>query len=73
MLESELFKTLGQVAYEAYCKAREWKSFDGDVLPQWLDVKPEIKIAWEYSATTTLQEWLSNNKFVTLQNYGSII
>jgi len=63
MLEPEV-KSLGQTAYEAYCHSRDWKSFNGEKLPEWLDVIPEIKVAWEYSATTTIQEWLAN-KYAT--------
>jgi hypothetical protein len=44
-------KTLGQVAYEAYCETTDWKSLiSGSELPKWKDVKPEIKHAWEQSA-----------------------
>lgn len=39
-------KSLGQIAYEAYCEG--WKSLaSGQPLPKWVDVKPEIKAAWE--------------------------
>ena len=38
--------TLGQTAYEAYCAAREWKSFTGEPLPQWDAVNPDIRTAW---------------------------
>jgi hypothetical protein len=45
-------KTLGQVAYEAYCKHTNWKSLiSGADLPQWIAVKPEIKDAWEAAGT----------------------
>lgn len=41
-------KTLGQIGYEAYCSATNWKSpVSGAPLPQWADVKPEIRLAWE--------------------------
>lgn len=44
-------KSLGQIAYEAYCETTNWKSLiSGQRLPQWLDVRPEIKAAWEASA-----------------------
>lgn len=40
--------SLGQVAYEAYCNHTGWKSaISGAPLPQWKDVKPDIKAAWE--------------------------
>jgi hypothetical protein len=37
---------IGQAAYDAYCANRSWKSFNGDPLPKWPDVKPEIKAGW---------------------------
>jgi hypothetical protein len=43
-------KTLGQIAYEAYCHARQWKAFNGDTLLQWPEVLPEIQDAWEKSS-----------------------
>jgi len=63
MLEPEQ-KTMGCIAYEAYCHSRDWKSFNEERLPEWLDVIPEIKVAWEYAATTIVQEWLGN-KYAT--------
>lgn len=36
----------GKAAYDAYCTMREWKSYDGKPLPQWPEVKPEIKTGW---------------------------
>jgi hypothetical protein len=41
-------RTLGQVAYEAYCDAVGWRSIRGDQLPSW-DNMPwqKIKAAWE--------------------------
>lgn len=43
-------KTYGQIAYEAYCEARSWKSFGGEPLPQWETVILEIQAAWEVAA-----------------------
>ena len=44
-------KSLGQIAYEAYCASTNWKSLvSGASLPPWIDVKAEIKIAWEAAA-----------------------
>ena len=41
-------KSLGQIGYEAYCSSTGWKSLiSGALLPQWSEVKPEIKLAWE--------------------------
>lgn len=41
-------KSRGQIAYEAYCGSTEWKSLiSGQTLPQWAEVKTEIKESWE--------------------------
>ena len=37
---------LGEVAYNAYCSVRDWKSYDGKPLPRWPEVKGEIKAGW---------------------------
>lgn len=47
--------TLANVAYDAYCAERDWKSFNGDPLPQWGDVKPEIKKGWVTSVLAVLK------------------
>lgn len=44
----------GQVAYDAYCDTRNWKSFNGDPLPQWPDVKPDIQAGWRQAAVAVL-------------------
>lgn len=52
-------KTLGQIAYEAYCAQTGWKSLvSGAQLPPWEEVKPEIQIAWQASAQ---QVWWRGN------------
>lgn len=47
-------KTIGQIAYEAYCEAVGWQSFKADPLPQWPEVKERIKEAWEAAAEAVL-------------------
>jgi hypothetical protein len=41
---------LGKVAYDAYCETRGWKSFNNEPLPQWGDVRPDIKSGWIIAA-----------------------
>jgi hypothetical protein len=44
-------KSLGQVAYEAYCEKAGWKSLvTGAPLPTWSQQRPEISQAWEAAA-----------------------
>lgn len=41
-------KSVGQVAYEAYCAHTNWKSLiTGIQLPQWIDLRDSLKEAWE--------------------------
>ncbi len=42
--------TLGEIAYNAYCKTRDWKSFKGDPLPQFPDSPKDIQEGWEIAA-----------------------
>jgi hypothetical protein len=43
-------KTLGQIAYEAYGDAREWKVFGGGAMPPWDAQDSDIAAAWERAA-----------------------
>lgn len=48
--DTKTLKTLGQIAYEAYCEKTGWKTlFGGHSLPPWLEVKPEVQVAWNAS------------------------
>lgn len=47
---------IGKIAYDAYCEFRKWKSFNGDPLPQWEKVLPDIQEAWRASAEAVLRE-----------------
>ena len=50
-------KTLGQIAYEAYCHATANKSLiSGATLPPWADVMAEIQVAWEQAGEAVAQE-----------------
>ena len=47
-------RPVGQVAYEAYCEHRKWKGFNGDPLPQWPEVRQDIKLGWQRAAQAVL-------------------
>lgn len=51
----QIMKNLGQVAYEAYCENRGWKSFNGEPLPHWDNVKEDIRKSWEIAAKAVEQ------------------
>lgn len=54
-LLSELNRTDGQRAYEAYCSHTGWKSLvSGAPLPKWSDLDLRIKDAWEAAAEAVM-------------------
>lgn len=48
--------TPGEVAYNAYCEARGWKSFAGDHLPPFEKVQPDIQAAWEAAGRAVIDQ-----------------
>lgn len=42
--------TLGEIAYNAYCECREWKSVRGEPLPAFQAQSLELQEAWELAA-----------------------
>lgn len=46
----------GQIAYEAYCEKRGWKSFNGDVLPQWDKQSADLRDAWQAGASAAVAQ-----------------
>lgn len=48
-------KSMGHVAYDAYCAHTGGKSLvTGDKLPDWNDLKQEIRDAWQAAANAVL-------------------
>lgn len=41
---------LARIAYDAYCKARDWKSVRGEPLPHFDQQSEELKVAWAVAA-----------------------
>lgn len=39
--------SLGEIAYNAYCEDREWKSVRGEPLPHFKQQAPELQQAWD--------------------------
>ena len=48
-------KTLGQVAYESYRNHQNGKAYNGQPIPEWKDVRDDIKQAWNRPAETAVQ------------------
>jgi hypothetical protein len=46
----------GKIAYEAYCKSRNWKSIRGEPLPQFEAQAPEIQKAWQEAGQAVAEQ-----------------
>ena len=63
----------GKMAYEAYCKIRDWKSVRGEPLPQyWELLPPDLQTAWDAAGKAVvdsvhLDELNSSVKMVGVQ------
>jgi hypothetical protein len=52
-------KTLGQVAYEAYCEfAQGASSITGVILPEWEQQNDRIKGAWQAAAEAAVKSFI---------------
>lgn len=47
---------LGEIAYDAYCAMRDWKSVKGDALPHWAQQSKELQDAWIAAAIAVSRE-----------------
>ena len=50
----------GRIAYDAYCEARGWQSFNGDPLPPFEQMKPDLQDAWHAAAEAVIRETLAD-------------
>lgn len=48
-------KTLGQVAYQAYCDSVNWKSVAGVDLPSWEAQTVRLQTAWNEAAVAVVR------------------
>lgn len=49
--------SLGETAYNAYCKHRAWRSYDGSQLPLYEDQDPSIRLGWEAAANAAVDQY----------------
>lgn len=42
--------SLGQIAFEAYSKAKQGKTYDDKPIPHWNDVSEDVRKAWDAAA-----------------------
>lgn len=47
---------LGEIAYNAYCSKRDWKSIRGEPLPAFLNQSKELQEAWIAAAKAVSDE-----------------
>ena len=47
---------LGQIAYDAYCESRGWKSVRGEPLPHWKQQDESLRLAWVKAAEAVATE-----------------
>lgn len=45
-----------KIAYEAYCKARNWESVKGEPLPHFEQQDPQLQEAWRLAAEAVARE-----------------
>ena len=60
---------IGKIAYDAGAAERGWKSFNGDPLPQWDEVKPEIKVAWAAAAEASIEAFKASQLKENLRSF----
>jgi hypothetical protein len=48
--------SLARVGYEAYGAKADWKAWDGKPMPQWEELRPDIKEKWEAAAEAIINE-----------------
>lgn len=49
-------KSLGQIAFEAYCESVGGVTYDNKPIPQWAELSERIKAAWEAGANAVKDE-----------------
>ncbi len=60
-------KTLGQIAYEAYCATTDWKSaVTGAPLPQYKDQRESVIAAWESAGEAVAAQAKQNERSVEI-------
>lgn len=63
---------IGKIAYDAYSSERGWKSFNGDPLPQWDQVKPDIQVAWAAAAEASIEAFKASQLRELAVNFASV-
>jgi len=48
-------KSLGQIAFEAYCEHQNWIAYNGEPIPDWDSAKPGVQEAWAAAADAVIE------------------
>ena len=62
MPQDQAFRSYGQIAYEAYCEKQGWKSFHGEPLPPWADLREDIRDAWGVASLAVIDAYAESRK-----------
>lgn len=49
-----------EAAYAAYCVVTDYKNYQGKPMPEFEDLTPQIKLAWDAACEGVLRHWLEN-------------
>ena len=55
-------RTKGEIGYELYREKQGGKAYNGQPIPPWREVRPDIREAWEYIGAT-LYAWGYNDGY----------
>jgi hypothetical protein len=55
--DSREIKTLGQIAFEAYAKAKQGVTYDAKPIPEWDALGDDVRAAWDAAAYTAIKVW----------------
>lgn len=59
-IREALLEKYGEIAYNAYCETRDWKSYNGDPLPKWPDVREDIKHGWKKATSKVIGAYVTD-------------
>lgn len=57
---SDVDKSFGQIAYEAYCARVDWKSVTGVDLPSYESQSMRLRVAWEAGAAAAVRAYMED-------------
>lgn len=61
---------IGKIAYDAGAAERGWKRGNGESLPQWEELEPEIQVAWAAAAEASIEAFKASQLKATTEGFG---